>query len=289
MPDEKTVIVATDGSDHSLRVLPHAHTLATALGASIELLRIVERSDIDRRSGEDDAAAAERVRGRLTAEMEGYLQRFGTAGQVNVVVAPQREDAAQTLLREGSRGVLLAMHSHGRGGIARIIQGSVALGVLKSVAQPVMLGGPELLPPPVAGDTYRLLVTTDLSPDADEALRAIAPLLEQGSFKVTLVNIHLQAPRGVDNEALRASDAAQLEAKRRLLPPATDVDTHVREIPIGGGIDTAIMEEAERVDAQAIVMATHGHNARHHLLMGSVAMSVLGRSRLPLIVVRAQG
>jgi nucleotide-binding universal stress UspA family protein len=36
-------------------------------------------------------------------------------------------------------------------------------------------------------------------------------------------------------------------------------------------------------------MSTHGASARHHVLMGSVAMSVLGRSHHPVIVVRAKG
>jgi nucleotide-binding universal stress UspA family protein len=62
----------------------------------------------------------------------------------------------------------------------------------------------------------------------------------------------------------------------------------LREIPIGGGIDTAIMEVAAEVGAHAIAMATHGTSARHNVLMGSVAMSILGRSRLPLIVARAE-
>jgi nucleotide-binding universal stress UspA family protein len=289
MPENKTVIVATDGSDHSLRVLPHADCLASNLGAGIELLRVVERDDISEEPGDSESAAIERARARLEDEMQGDLKRFGVKGEVRVVIAPEGEDPARTLLSLGSRGLLLAMHSRGRGGIARILHGSVALGVLKEVAQPVMLGGPELLPPPADGDTYRLVVTTDLSPDADYALRSIAPLLEQGKFQVTLLYVHLHAPGGVDNEAERARCEDQLAQKRALLSASVPVDTVMREIPIGAGVDTAIMEVAQELGAHAIAMATHGASARHHLLMGSVAMSILGRSRLPLIVARAQG
>ena len=288
MPDDKTVIVATDGSDHSLRVLPHADCLASNLGAGIELVRVVEVHDISKEPGGSESAAIERAHARLEAEMQADLKRFGVQGDVRVVIASAGEDPAQTLLGHSSRGLLLAMHSRGRGGLSRILHGSVALGVLKGVAQPVMLGGPELLPPPANGDTYRLVVTTDLSPDADYALRAIAPLLEQGKFHVTLLYIHLHAPGGLDNTAERTRHEAELAQKRTLLPASVTVDTLLREIPIGGGIDTAIMEVASQVGAHAIAMATHGASARHHLLMGSVAMSILGRSRLPLIVARAQ-
>ena len=289
MPENNTVIVATDGSDHSLRVLPHAGVLAKSLDAALDLVRVLERDELTLEPGETEDAAIERTRGRLEAEMAGDLQRSGIEGGVRLEIAPEREDPATTLLRTSSDGLVLAMHSRGRGGISRILHGSVALGVLKEVSQPVMLGGPELLAPPAANDTYELLVTTDFSPDADEVLRAISPLLERGRFHVTLLYVHLHAPQGIDNAVERTRHEASLFEKRGLLPAGANVDTLLREIPIGGGIDTAIMEVAQELGAQAIAMSTHGHSARHQVLMGSVALSILGRSRLPLIVARTRG
>ena len=289
MPENKTVIVATDGSDHSLRVLPHADVLAGHLGAGLEVVRVVEHADVIVEPGEDEHAAVERTCARLAGELEDDLKRFGVAGVARVIVAPEHQDAGDTLLQAVSGAQMLAMHSRGRGGIARLLHGSVALRLLRAIDQPVMLGGPELLPPPVTRDTYHLLATTDLSPDSEQSLRALAPLLEPTEIKLTLLYVHFHAPAGIDNAAERAKHAAELAQKRLLLPASTEVDQMVREIPIGAGIDTAIMEVADQVGAQAIAMSTHGHSARHHLLMGSVAMSILGRSRLPLIVVRAQG
>ncbi len=288
MPDNKTITVATDGSDHSLRVLPHAAVLASNLGAGVELLRVIEQVDIASEPGETPSSATERARADIEAAAQAALTRFGVQGTVRVVVAPAGEHPAQTLLNQGSDALVLAMHSHGRGGIGRLLHGSVALGVLQAVRIPVMLGGKELLAPPADGETYRLLATTDLSPDADHALRTIAPLLEQGKFQVTLLYVHLHAPGGVDNDAERAKCEAELAQKRNLLPASVPVETRLREIPIGAGIDTAILEVADEINAQSILMATHGHSARRHLLMGSVAMSILGRSRLPLIVTRAE-
>jgi nucleotide-binding universal stress UspA family protein len=244
MPENKTVIVATDGSDHSLRVVPHAECLAVNLGAGLELLRVIESDDVSLEPGEDEAAAIGRTRARLESDMQADLQRFGVKGDVRVMISSHGEDPAKTLLSASSGALLLAMHSRGRGSIARILHGSVALGVLRAVSQPVMLGGPELLPPAPSTDTYQLLATTDFSPDAEQALRAIAPLLEQGRFHVTLLYVHFHAPYGIDNEAERARHEATLRKTRELLPASVDVDVVVREIPIGGGIDTAIMEVA---------------------------------------------
>ena len=185
MPENKTIIVATDGSDHSLRVLPHADCLAANLGAGIQLVRVIERDDVSPEPGESEENATVRAQGRIEGEMEADLKRFGITGEVRVIVSPEGEEPAKALLDAGSQGLLMAMHS--RGGIARFLRGSVALGVLQDVEFPLMLGGPELLPPPANGETYRLLATTDLSPDADQALRVLSGLLEQGKFHVTLV------------------------------------------------------------------------------------------------------
>lgn len=279
MSEDKAVIVATDGSDHSLRILPHAHELAEDLGAPLRLVRIVEEKELSG-GGNDEQA----VRERIMEEMARDLRRFGLTAEREVIVAPAGKTPADTLVDLATQGAILAMHSRGRGLLARLFLGSVATSVIQQTKQPVMVGGPELLPPPAGEGPYRLLVTSDLSPDADNALREISPLLTAGNFEVTLLNVYLTAPQGIDNDAQRAKSEAELEEKRSLLPESVPVETRVREIPIGGGIDTAILEVADEIDAQAIVMATHGQSARRQVLLGSVALSVLGRSTLPLII-----
>jgi nucleotide-binding universal stress UspA family protein len=285
---DKPVIVATDGSDNSRRILPHAACLAANLGARIDLLRVVEKDEIAPEPGESDDVALARARQQIESDLEADLKHFDLSGGIQVIYKPDAVPA-DALLEAAQRGQILAMHSRGRGGLARIIHGSVAIEVLKGVGFPMMLGGPNLLPPRAGDDVYHLVATTDFSPDSEHCLRTIVPLLESGNFHVTLLHVHLHSPAGLDNEAERTKHAADLAAKRSLLPASTIVDSVIREIPIGGGIDTAIMEVAEQVGADAIAIATHGHSARHQLIMGSVAMSILSRSHLPLIVARAEG
>jgi nucleotide-binding universal stress UspA family protein len=130
-------------------------------------------------------------------------------------------------------------------------------------------------------------VTSDLSPASADILRALSPLLNGGGFDVTLLHVHEWAPAGRDHAMeMRAHEAALAEL-RDLLPESTPVDCLVHEIARGGGVDTAILETARDLNAQAIAMSTHGHSARHELLMGSVALSVLARSVVPLIVTSA--
>jgi nucleotide-binding universal stress UspA family protein len=77
-----------------------------------------------------------------------------------------------------------------------------------------------------------------------------------------------------------------MQRQRALLPASSDVDLATRDIPRGGGVDTAILEKARDLDADAIAMSTHGQGARKHAIMGSTAMATLGRSPVPVIVAR---
>jgi nucleotide-binding universal stress UspA family protein len=103
---------------------------------------------------------------------------------------------------------------------------------------------------------------------------------------VTLFYVHEHAPGGQDNEAeLRACETT-MQQQRDLLPASLDVHLAMRDIPRGAGVDTAILEKARDLDADAIAMSTHGQGARRHAILGSTAMSMLGRSPIPLIVAR---
>ncbi len=48
-----------------------------------------------------------------------------------------------------------------------------------------------------------------------------------------------------------------------------------------------IIEEAQRIGADLIVMGSHGHGTLHHLLLGSVSGGVLRRAKCPVLLVPA--
>jgi len=283
MSEMKPVIATTDGSAHSLRAVSHAGRIATAVGARLEVLRVVEESDLDGGSG---AAAIAEGRDRLEAELQHELRREGLTGDAVIDSLGKDENVTAAVLRNARNASILAMNTRGKGVVASLLHGSVALGVLGKTETPVMLTGPEILGPPVAGDTYRLLATTDCSEDSSDVLRALASLLESGKFKVTLFFVHEHAPGGADNAAEMREFEAAMQRQRTLLPSTVDVELATRDIPRGGGVDTAILEKARDLDADAIAMSTHGQGARKHAIMGSTATAILGRSPLPVIVAR---
>jgi nucleotide-binding universal stress UspA family protein len=274
MNAKKPVLVTTDGSAHSHRVLPHAALLAAALGSRLGLLSVLERSQTD---------------GRAVDELRATLERLGLDGDVLAEARQEGEGTAATILRVALRmdAACLALDSRGYGAVRHVLHGSVALDLLQGAGLPLLVSGPNLEHEAPDAEPYRIVAANDGSPASEAVLRALSPLLEPGRFVVTLLRVHEHEPGGRDDVAALAACHQELTRARGLLPAAVDVETLVREIPLGAGVDTAIIEKALELKAHAIALSTHGLSASRHVLMGSVAITMLGRSPLPLLLARS--
>ncbi len=142
----KHILVPLDGSELSMSILPSATTLAKAIGARLTLLHVVASTAV---LGArvfplmpDDitpalAAAHERL--------EGIADGLAAEGlEVSVHIqeheAPARAIAA---LGEGLGADLVALATHGYGGLKRALLGSVADKVLRSSSVPLLVKRPQ--------------------------------------------------------------------------------------------------------------------------------------------------
>ncbi len=138
------IVVALDGSEVSERALPPAEELARRLGAPLHLVRVADPTWL--RFGGNQAALEYAALGEAFADEEreagDYLRRTLAAlrGRGLEATSEVRRGAAATELVAGaSPGDLLVMASHGRGGPARWLLGSVAEDVTRRSTAPVLL------------------------------------------------------------------------------------------------------------------------------------------------------
>lgn len=134
------VLVALDGSDFSAEVLGPALDLARAVGARVSLVEVVTRTGgIVRllRPAERSAESAERFLRGVRRTIPEDL------GAVDVRVVEMGNAAAGVVHETSHEDIdLVAMATHGRGGIRRLILGSVAESVVRRVTVPVLLYRP---------------------------------------------------------------------------------------------------------------------------------------------------
>jgi len=131
------ILVATDFSLCSLNALGHGEELARRLGAELILLHVRAVPVAGAEKADDAHAAAEAEITRSVDDLRKHglrvraLRRTGAADEEILGAA------------ESERASLVVMGTHGRKGVARVLLGSVAERVLRSVPCPVLTVGPR--------------------------------------------------------------------------------------------------------------------------------------------------
>lgn len=138
------IVIGLDGSDVSEKALATGSALAKRLKAPVHLVRVADLAVFD--WGATDAAAAF---AELSNEMEdakaeagAYLDRVRENLQQDglTVTSEVRSGLAQQELVEAvTPNDLLVVASHGRGGLQRVLLGSVAEEVARKSPAPVLI------------------------------------------------------------------------------------------------------------------------------------------------------
>jgi nucleotide-binding universal stress UspA family protein len=136
----KRIVVPLDGSPLAEAILPSATRLAAAVGAQVDLLRVAQAPAMATMSA--SYLADEEV--RVTQEAEAYLAalqaRLASDGAKVQTVVRYGHAATEIVDHVRSHGAgLVAMSTHGRSGLGRLVMGSVAEEVVRKVAVPVLL------------------------------------------------------------------------------------------------------------------------------------------------------
>lgn len=272
----RRLLVTTDGSARSHLILPHAAAFARAWRAEVVLCQV--------RAGDDT-----RPEQALRAELSQALQRAGVEGRVLLESTARGEDVADALLRvarEQGAG-MLALTSRGHGALRHALFGSVAMELVRRSTLPVMAGGDSLGLANRPDGPYRLLVTSDGSHASGAIVHALRPVLITPDFHVTLLRVFGPNTHEGDPEVKAGMEQLRLLASQ-LEGRGPVVETRARPgVPVLA-VDTAIIETAREIGAGAIALSTFGYNVRRHLIAGSTATLLLGRSPLPLILARAE-
>ena len=139
----------------------------------------------------------------------------------------------------------------------------------------------------------RILVTTDFSRNAEEALRFAVPLAQQLGGKITLlhsidwkVNPQMRsAPGIIDTMNKVAKDAAEdrLESLARAKVPQELLEKTIVEF---APAQVGIPETARDLKIDLIVISTRGHTGLQRILLGSTAARVVRYASCPVLTVR---
>lgn len=139
-------------------------------------------------------------------------------------------------------------------------------------------------------DTFHILVPTDFSDCSETALRYAVRLARvRAPAKLTLVHVEPGVAPLYD-EQLGTLEPNRLMNRMKLLAceRAVNADMPIDDRVIYGDPTEEIAETARDMQADLIVMGTHGRTGLNRALVGSTAESVLRMAPCPVMLVKAQ-
>lgn len=277
------VLLPLDGSETAERVLPQLRRLLVKPGTELVVLRALD-ADVP-----DVSAAAPAAR----AEAERYVRRitFQLIQEGRPARAVVRDGRGASAILEAARAEkadLIALSTHGRTGLPRLVLGSTAESVLRGADVPVFLvrAFPPALGAPSRGRLEATPLHNVLVPlDGGEMSRRVAPFVREVvrplDARVTLLYVN-EAPGPHPHWLMPGGGLEEIE--RDLRAATIPVATVVRE----GAPAPEILAAARSSAADLVVMATHARSGPARWIFGSVTESVLRASEVPLLVVPAR-
>jgi nucleotide-binding universal stress UspA family protein len=294
--------VATDGSSASEAVFFWVRTSVPAAGGDVSLVRVYWPPQEAARYGLEEPWLGREGHPDLLKLLERDLRR-DTAAFTGLHVPPIRfrvgvRDAGEELADDapglGADALVIGIPKHRFGHWTPIAPSSV----LRSASIPVFCIPEKIQPAQHHIPRYRsVLLACDLSDIASEAVLPAYALLSGGG-RVELCYIHERGrEEGVGNPAFRPSIAlsederSTIESKLRALVPAEAAERGIAtriSVLEGQFAAGAILAAAERLDVDAIALASHGRTGVGRMLLGSVAEEVARKSSRPLLIVHAK-
>jgi nucleotide-binding universal stress UspA family protein len=138
-----TILVPLDQSKRAEAILPHVENLATLYGARVIFLVVVEPLRAVVASGGQYSAtheglvAQEKEIANYLAGLQGEFREKGIESVGRLAHGPVVAEIIRTANTEDVD--LIAIASHGRGGLSRVFYGSVAAGVLQRIDRPLLI------------------------------------------------------------------------------------------------------------------------------------------------------
>jgi len=298
----RQILVPLDGSALAEWVLPAAAALAKAFGARVKLLHIVEERPPDMIHGEPHLTGGDQAQ----AYLDEVARRPVFQGQaVEVHVHPTRQgDVAESVVDHAQEfgADLVVLSTHGKGGLRGFLFGRIALRALQRGTTPVLLMNPTTssAAPPFTCRT--ILVPLDGTAAHEPAL-PVASILGR-AWKAAL---HLEivvpttgtlsgheaatgvlmplATRAILDMAERGGEEYVGRLAQTLRAEGISASTHVSR----GEPASCLVEAADRVNADLVVMASHAKGAMEAFWSGSLTPKVMDKLRRPIFLVRAAG
>ena len=286
------LLLATDCSREAARAQEVAMFLAKTCRAGLDILSVLEAPpgmDPEYQVNQLYIEQLHKEAGKTVDRVVGEAGGCGVEAKARIVrgiPVQQINETARELKCD-----LVVMGTRGRTGLAHVLLGSTAEGVVRGAPCPVLtVQSVAKGNQPVR--IARILVPVDFSDCSIEAMEYTIQAAREFAASVTILHVIEPASYGLDftiNHAGHAQKTAvaiekRLEEFTALLKGQGIASRHVLQ---SGAPGDAILNGARAAEADLIVMGTHGRRGFSHLVSGSVAEAVLRQAPCPVLTIKS--
>jgi nucleotide-binding universal stress UspA family protein len=291
------VLVATDLSDSADDAIRAGHELAQGAGKKFVVCHIVHEilraSPLFPHAVQADMEAVIHAESRAAAAVEDRVVALTGRASTDFEIRIESGAADSAILRvaEDVKATVVVTASRGLSGITRLLLGSVAERIVRYAHCSVLIARPHK-------KTNKILVATDLSDLSLPAVSLAAEAAKRNSAELVVLYaldvfpspaMGLTVPFGgvpiVPPPELIAQMRAGAHAALEALVARLDVKAEPRVAE--GDATAAIIRTAEQVEADLVVVATHGRTGLARVALGSVAEKVVRGARSSVLVARS--
>ncbi len=294
------ILHPTDFSESAATAFRYALQLADRLDSTLHLLNVAPTFGDDPIRGAyeaklDEESFYEQIREQADELVAPFLEAAEERGvPVTYVHRHDGTPGEQIVEYVDAEAVeLVVMGTHGRGRIRRALLGSVAREAVQYASCSVLTVRRDVTTDPQ--DWSRLLVPVDLSSFSAPLLHTAKDMA--AAFQASIDLLHVVEPLpfpvplvgAVTIRDLVSDPTEQIENRLDDLQKRVDgggvtVRTHARE----GHAATTILDAANELDADMIIIASHGLSGLERILLGSVTARVVRRAECPVFVARVE-
>ena len=293
----KRILVATDFSEYSKVALDICLGASKCMKTKLYVLHTIEKfphdyvhllsgtahSNMKQKLEEE---AMNKIKAMLPEELLGSedivpIVRFGKPFLEIIKVAKEKDVD------------LMAIGTHGRAGVDRVILGSVAERVVRKAGCTVMV---------IRNRKYvgfkRIIVPIDFSDCSRKALEYAVATARAHSSKLTILHVYEGSFVEPYVKAANSEEEANEIMKEIERVNETKYDEFLKTVDLSGveyekllekGIpETEIVDIAMEKQANLIVMGTHGRSGIKHILIGSTAEEVVRAVHCDIIIVKPE-
>lgn len=142
-----------------------------------------------------------------------------------------------------------------------------------------------------------ILAAVDFSDGCQRVVDTATALAKAQQSALTLIHVAPADPEFVGYEVGPSTErqgvAEHLRSEHQrlqlLAEQASGAVIACKGLLVAGAASAKILEHADKLDAEVIVIGSHGHGALYHLIVGSVVEGVLKEATRPVLVVPVRG